>query len=229
MSAPYRYELKFLLNPVQHAEFMGWLYAGTQLRTSYPARTVNSLYFDDAAFQGVRENLAGLPDRSKFRLRWYGDAVTGSAQDLKLEIKTRTGRLGAKQTLKLPALEDELFGLTAAALLPEIAALLQEAEGALPAHSLLPVLYLRYDRDYFEDGQGLRATIDTSVRYQPVQLASRVGDMVGAGNAGVVAELKFAPEEKDRVSFLMRRLHVVPQRHSKYLTGMAMAGVTSYL
>ena len=34
-------------------------------------RVVNSIYFDDSSFSSVRDNLAGVPDRMKTRLRWY--------------------------------------------------------------------------------------------------------------------------------------------------------------
>ena len=36
-------------------------------------RKVNSIYFDDLMLSGFYENLEGSSNRTKMRLRWYGD------------------------------------------------------------------------------------------------------------------------------------------------------------
>ena len=38
----------------------------------HPNQTINSLYFDDLKHSSVKDNLSGVANRSKYRLRWYG-------------------------------------------------------------------------------------------------------------------------------------------------------------
>ena len=226
-----RYELKFMLDMVQHMELERWLQVHTRMRTSYPPRRVNTLYLDDSRLQGVRDNLAGLPDRAKYRIRWYGDGADGIARQLRFEIKTRSGRVGNKYAARMPELEADFLHTPLADLMPAITEVLGSnwPETALPATQLLPMLFVYYDREYFEDASGVRLTIDTNVHYRSVQLTDTLAGLPGTGNDAVIAELKFAGENKDRVSAMLRSLHVVPQRHSKYLTGMAMSGLTNYI
>jgi hypothetical protein len=43
----------------------------TTSKKAYDERRVNSLYFDDLSFPAVRDNLAGISQRNKKRLRLY--------------------------------------------------------------------------------------------------------------------------------------------------------------
>ena len=72
MNSDYRYEIKFVLDNSRLSDAMQWLYNETTANKIYDNRSVNSIYFDDVNFSSVRDNLAGLPQRNKFRLRWYG-------------------------------------------------------------------------------------------------------------------------------------------------------------
>ena len=71
MSDDYRYEIKFVLNEVALSRFISWVYLDTNCRKKYPERIVNSIYFDDLDFSSVSDNIAGVPNRLKTRLRWY--------------------------------------------------------------------------------------------------------------------------------------------------------------
>ena len=198
---------------------------------------MNSLYFDSADFQSVRDNLAGLPDREKYRVRWYGDVSMPESADPRLEIKTRSGRLGGKHVFRLETLSQDYYSLT----MPKVSAavsdkLLEQANPDLGfAPALFPMLYVGYQRTYFQEPAGIRATLDRQVRYRPVLSGDSPENFCGAmsgtdvGNNNVIAELKFPVEEKSRVSSMLRHLHLVPQRHSKYLMGMAMSGVATYI
>ena len=230
MSMDNRYELKFILTPVQHMEFMYWLQSMTRLVESYQERRVNSLYFDDPGFSGIRENLAGLPDRTKYRIRWYGSETAGDPAP-RLEIKTRSGRMGGKAVYPFRAGQQGFFNTAMADFIPEIGELLRNnpEDKRLLSQQLLPVLYIGYQRKYFEDKNGIRATIDQDVRYQSVQLATRLNEISGQGSPAIIAELKFGADNRDKMSRMMRHLHLVPKRHSKYLSGMAMAGITDYV
>lgn len=72
MSTGFRYELKYVLDNLRLSHAMQWMRTCTHAREKYKKRTVNSLYFDDVDFSSVRDNLAGVSNRKKLRLRWYG-------------------------------------------------------------------------------------------------------------------------------------------------------------
>ena len=38
----------------------------------YPKRQINSLYFDDLNYSSINENLDGVSEKKKYRIRWYG-------------------------------------------------------------------------------------------------------------------------------------------------------------
>ena len=86
MNTELRYELKFILDDIELTRAMKWLYTYTSAQERYHKRKVNSLYFDDLNFTSVIDNLAGLPYRSKNRLRWYGEERNSSPF---FEIKKR--------------------------------------------------------------------------------------------------------------------------------------------
>ena len=78
MSSDYRYEIKFVLDNARLADVMQWLYNNTTANKSYDNRIVNSIYFDDVGFSSVRDNLSGITQRNKLRLRWYVNQKYGN-------------------------------------------------------------------------------------------------------------------------------------------------------
>ena len=96
-----RYEIKFVIPYEQVGDVIQWLYSETKLTTSYPDRYVNSLYFDDIYYNTIHDNLAGVSNRRKLRLRWYHDNDEQVISGLVLESKIRDGRLGYKQQFKI--------------------------------------------------------------------------------------------------------------------------------
>jgi len=89
-----RYELKFVLDNSSTSDVYHWLNYCTSIKNKYPGRLVNSLYFDDVYFQSVKDNLAGISNRKKTRLRWYQADKNSINSIPNLEFKVRDGRLG---------------------------------------------------------------------------------------------------------------------------------------
>ena len=42
-------------------------------RKAYPDRSVNNIYLDTPDFETYRANVAGVSERKKYRVRWYGE------------------------------------------------------------------------------------------------------------------------------------------------------------
>lgn len=231
MSRQYRYEIKFVVNDVRLSEFVNWLWASTSMQEAYPDRVINSLYFDDLKFNAVRENIAGLPNREKFRFRWYSQSNNNTVVSPRLEKKVREGRLGYKESQMLPHLESAFLEQDIAYL--KNASMEQFARLGLFESSLqgdiFPALHVNYQRKYFQDADDIRITIDRDIQFHHVNSCARLFQSKALNWEKRIIEIKFHPELKNKVAELIRPLHLVPQRCSKYLQGMAYSGMVKYI
>ena len=92
-----RYEIKMAIDDSSLAEVCMWLRLHPQnFSQHYSQRRVNNIYFDSPDLLNVDENLAGLSERRKLRLRWYGN--TSYVKQGNGEIKCKERNLGWKIT-----------------------------------------------------------------------------------------------------------------------------------
>ena len=109
MKKNYRYEIKFILDNANLSRIYQWIKERTFVKKTYPNRQVNSLYFDDINYTSVKDNLAGISDRQKIRLRWYGKEEDTNSPSF--EFKLREGRLNWKESFPVKRLEKDLLKL----------------------------------------------------------------------------------------------------------------------
>jgi hypothetical protein len=228
MSNPYRYEIKFILDQADLTSAMTWLYSSTSARSTYPPRFVNSIYFDDPGYSSVRDNLAGISDRKKIRLRWYHNDKIEDISGLKLEVKCRNGRLGNKESFDLKSMEDKLLELEYRKLSSEIEEHVGGHEDFMIDEYLSPSLHVSYCREYFEDMSGIRYTFDKPISFYGALPHSRIFQNTEIPYPNIIMEIKFDPNKKDEVSDMLRSLSLTPKRHSKYLVGLAAFGQAVY-
>lgn len=232
MRADSRYEIKFILDEGKLAELLSWIYSSTGFSPSFEPRYVNSLYFDDVSYQSARDNLAGVSDRRKMRIRWYHFAGVDDFSLPTLEIKYRAGRLGHKTSVSLPGFRDTLFDTKMDEFYPELC---KELAGLGTAQNFAlddfysPTLRVQYLREYYQDSRGLRLTIDKDIQFFQAHSSSSLRDGIGAQYPLTVAEIKFPPHHKQAVVEMLRTLHLVPKRHSKYLVGLSIFDQVLYL
>ena len=224
----YRYEIKFVLDEAEFAKALSWLYACTSACVAHPARTVNSVYFDDPGYSSVRDNLAGISERCKIRLRWYHDADRNNINDAKLEVKYRKGRLGHKDRYSLSGLEKDLLLTEYRDLFPYVHTYLGGDDVFVIEDHLSPTLHVSYRREYFEGLNGIRVTFDRPIMFYSPLAHSRPFEDISVSYPHTIMEIKFAPEQKDDVSNSLCHLNLTPKRHSKYLVGLAAFGQAIY-
>ena len=86
-SPDWRFEKKFLVESHLYAPVLktflidGWY-------EIFKDRYVNSVYFDDTKFTSYYENLLGISDRTKYRLRFYGKTFKGEGEEWNEEDST---------------------------------------------------------------------------------------------------------------------------------------------
>lgn len=225
MKKDYRYELKFILDNARLSDAMRWLYNYTHARESYQPRRVNSLYFDDVDFSSVGDNLAGVSNRRKMRLRWYGDDEISTPC---FELKYRDGRLGYKKSLPINSLRNNLLET-------DINTITKTCEKEMRSGSIIldktfiPSLQVSYDREYYEELDGIRITIDKNIQFHGILPYQKLSKTLFTPYPYKVMEIKFKPHLKSKVSTLIKPLHITPTRHSKYLVGLATLGYAVYI
>src|SRR5579872_1124802 len=117
MDAPaiqHRHERKFLVPRPSwdSVEFRIRLNPGVFSSIFHP-RAVNNIYLDSPALRFYFMNTEGAAERTKVRIRWYGD-LFGALSRPVLEFKIKHGLAGEKESFPLkPFLLDENFNATA--------------------------------------------------------------------------------------------------------------------
>ncbi|MEN0047389.1 MAG: VTC domain-containing protein [Bacteroidota bacterium] len=176
----------------------------------FPDRVVNNIYFDTPDLLTFHQNIAGINERSKFRLRWYGRDYQRIEKSV-FEVKMKHNELGSKRLydfgdvkwVKANQLHEELAERS-----PEFAV-------------LRPSLYNHYLRSYFGTSDGkFRITIDREMCFAMPSMRPSFH----LKNDKVVVEVKYQEVEDQTADFIFQHLPFRPTKSSKYVTGMLTLG-----
>ncbi len=211
----YRFERKVPMQIAHYSEFWHYLYQlGLFPRKSFPKREIHSVYLDKHTFEFYLDNVAGISQRSKTRLRWYNDTI----EKLTLEEKIKHNKVSTKPTLAL---------VNESRQLPTSRTMISKLfnSNAVPADytmlkSLYPILQVSYVRDYYLLDKDIRMTVDRQIKYKklyPVANSNFEDSVVD-----VVVEFKYPKEKQTIVNQLLVGLPFRLFRHSKYAIGIEM-------
>ena len=221
----WRYEIKFRI-PGHLADQANHMILGLPfLRRSFPKRRVNSAYFDTPDAQAALDNLAGVSDRTKHRLRWYGDAEKFDRSIY--ELKIRNGRLGSKQAFESGVANlSNLPASTQSWPVTHSNEALRRLLASAP--TLSPVLMVSYERDYFVGQDGIRLTVDQDLIFRDMrQGVPKVARPLDDGL--MIVEVKFPPTARNAARDFVQSLPFRPMRNSKYVLGLSCLGQSVYL
>ena len=96
----YRYEKKFIVP--QNSQYLisrSIILNGMMFTKQYENRMINSIYLDSKNLDFFRENLLGINERKKTRIRWYGNLKYN--KNLFFEIKRKKNQLGLKEVFEI--------------------------------------------------------------------------------------------------------------------------------
>ena len=157
----------------------------------------------------MKANIDGHYQRSKFRIRWYGEAHSFYPI---LEEKIKKGELGFKKSIDF----NEQF--TQEDLLKNYSLIELDDFDQSNALSLRhPSLINSYHRKYYlSANQKIRVTIDQNIHYaHPTQSPRKmIHNHIG------ILELKFEQEDYPLVQSLIQSLNLRFDKNSKYVEGM---------
>ncbi len=222
----WRYERKFVCEERAdlRAKLISWLRTHpARLWRPYPPRLVNNLYFETGDWASLEANLAGISDRAKLRLRWYGEGL--KQVEAVLELKQKRAELGRKLSLAL-ATPVTLAGLSWEALR---ASLMRQPLGELlpwvEAYPL-PALVNQYLRDYYVTGDGLvRITLDSKLAtWDQTRNSSFALGQPEPRAGALVVEAKANLGQEAALEAALVSCPLTSSAHSKYATGAFIRG-----
>ena len=101
----YRFEKKFIIPERLTPSIEEVVKSNSALmKKIFSPRFINNIYFDNSSFQFFFENIDGVSERMKTRIRWYGN-LKGKIKKPVLEFKQKHGLTGSKTSIDLPSFD----------------------------------------------------------------------------------------------------------------------------
>lgn len=203
-----RYERKYRIENQHYLQILQEIMSiNGAFFTAYPDRWVNSIYLDNMNYGALRENLSGVSNRSKYRLRWYGKNYQIIPNPI-LEEKVKTNLLGYKNLQKL-----ESTNLGAQNLRQKLDI------GSLKDLGLEPVVMVRYLRTYLESfDRRVRITIDRDLQYRGMN--NYEVDPFSENDDALILEIKYDQDIEEEIQNILQSVKYRLTKNSKFVSGM---------
>jgi hypothetical protein len=217
----YRYERKFFITELDESQVRSILGRHKAMFFEvYPPRYVNNIYLDTMMLRNYDDNLIGVADRMKARVRWYHE-LFGAIDEPILEFKVKRGLVGWKDTYPFPAFT---FGRNITE--RKFQSLIKESEMPLEVkHRLVGFrmsLVNRYLRSYFANcDRRFRVTIDTDQSFYKVNPLVNHFQVRDVSKDIVIVELKYDREHEELAARISNNFPFRVTRSSKYVDGVA--------
>ena len=208
----YRYELKFQLSKLSLEKFHHWLIKsnfGFGFKTAYPNRTINNVYYESRDFRAFHDNEDGISDRTKLRVRWYGDLH--SVKNPILELKNKRNSQGFKKSCKVKSFDIKNI--------PKLSSLISKTDKDFKFFMYrynVPYLINTYERQYFENKRHIRLTIDTNMRYKKPNFFN---NFIKCDNYSIL-EIKYKAEDKHLAEKMLGSVPFHLEKNSKFVNGI---------
>ena len=215
-----RYELKYSFNTSQIYKIEKWLFSIKDLKKIYQPRKVNSIYYDDNEFSSAQNNIDGISEREKYRLRWYDQNIKDNFYEIKIKKNKLSKKIihNSKKNIDFNNIKN-LFSNKNLDLRNE------NFVDYLIDKKIEPKIKVSYDRAYYAVGKS-RITIDTNLKFSLFNMLKF--DKVFSDNR-VILEIKFDEKNYDEGLQLVNNCFTSPVRFSKYVRGLSACGIANYI
>jgi len=177
---------------------------------AFTKRNVNSIYFDDKNLSSIIENLDGVMNKKKYRVRWYGDKEV--IEKCSLEIKEKKGFVCRKLVKPLNLKKKIFFNYDGINELKE--EILKLIDYKI---NLIPVLSTHYVREYYLSSLNnqIRATLDHDISSH---LIIKNQNLIFKKNFGdYIYEMKYSKKYENLVRNNLSNLANRYSKSSKYI------------
>ncbi len=216
----YRYERKFFVEALDAPQAIAMLKLHPAMFSEiFPPRYINNIYLDSSLMENFYDNVDGVSERRKARLRWYHDLFRRVEAPV-LEFKIKRGLMGTKASYSFPefvfdgAFSERAFkGVLQTADLPaDIRVYLQAME---------PVLVNRYLRWYFATpDRRFRVTVDSGLTFYHFSKFRNRFLHHQVDHRAIVVEMKYAREDDPQAARISAGFPFRMTRSSKYVQGI---------
>ena len=217
----FRYETKFNISSATFSEVESQLKRHPSLFSEvYDYRFVNNIYFDMPSMQNYHNNVDGVSDRIKIRIRWYGN-LFGYVKRPILEIKIKKGGIGRKISTPISSFKMDK-NMTARYL-----------EGIIDKSSIpddireklrftRPILINRYRRMYYlSSNEVFRATIDNFQQFYKFNYGyNSFLNTIKINN--VILEVKYDYKNQKLAPSVINQFIFRVTKNSKYVNGIEL-------
>jgi|TARA_B110000967_G_C18672737_1_gene453919 SPX domain protein involved in polyphosphate accumulation len=217
-----RNEIKVPLSQNFNLYFNQWINFEKKFSKPYQDRYIHSIYFDDHNYSTAQDNLSGISNRRKYRVRWYND----KCDEFTYEVKIKKNNMGEKISLNTKNYNkniENLFSFKNKFLKEDKNKFFLEH---VENFNLKPKLKVKYLRSYFLYSGKVRVTYDQKINYKLYNNFNR-NDLRIDDSMNVI-EFKFAPHDTNLALELIRESKFLPKRFSKYLRGLHLLGLANY-
>ena len=178
---------------------------------------IHSIYYDTYNLKFISENLSGISERKKFRIRWYNN----DQEKIIAEVKIRKNKLvkKIKKNIKVKKNFNFIRDLNSI----KYNQSLDEIFFKFFANEVLqPQVKISYSRDYFYY-KGLIITVDKNLEF----LDLKTNQIFNFKNN--IIEIKFPENKLDLFNTVESNFPFRITRNSKYVLAMSSLGYSSYL
>jgi len=162
----------------------------------------------------AKQSLDGISKRHKIRHRWYGK--TNQAQNIQLEIKSKSGHLTNKNVFQTKSINHSPITSINQFKLLKFSSIIPHSI----ITSLQPTLLVTYQRQYYQSTSRIRLTIDTDIMYSKIITQKKLHQLKPHTHTSTIIELKYHPNKELQARSLISNLPFSLTRHSKYLKGL---------
>ena len=216
----YRFEKKFIIPERLTPSIEEVVKSNSALmRKIFCPRFINNIYFDNSRFKFFFENIDGVSERMKTRIRWYGN-LKGRIKKPVLEFKQKHGLTGSKTSIALPSfdLKDIYHPGFLRSLFKNSNLDMRKKELML---ILTPSLINRYQRKYFLSfDQKFRVTLDNHLKYYPVSSPEQLSSCGLKDSLSMIMELKYSPIYQLESNNITQEFPFRVIKNSKYVRGI---------
>ncbi len=216
-----RFEYKIFLTGGDEKILEEYVYSIPYLfKRSFKDRFVNSIYYDTINYKALNENLSGVSQRYKTRLRWYNKL--NKTNNFFLEFKIKKGVVGSKHIIPIE-LNLNLDSIKHTELITKVSNHLSDNDNLIFNYcSHNPVVLVRYKRSYYESKTyNIRITVDQGIRYYPQQLSNNLNISYNSKtHVNIILELKYMDNNHDVISDIVQYLPYRFTKSSKYVMGV---------
>ena len=219
-----RYERKYVLDSyvLNNKEDLESILS-INLIEQFNKRRINSIYYDTKNYQFAIDNLEGLSNRQKIRIRYYG--LLDEFSSPRLEIKTKLGGVGKKEIFDLNKYElyNDNFSLNQ---LYKLNLVNRKVLYFLVA--IEPKVIVTYQRKYFLSScERFRLTLDSDISFKKFNINSsyiNLNENNFYSFSKKILELKYELKNEPFASQTFKNIPSRISSFSKYLTALNYLG-----